>query len=137
MIVFDLKCSRGHVFEAWFGSSDDYAAQQARGLVACPLCNDAAVEKAAMAPAVAAKSNTRRDVAPADATAQLLARQRRFEAGSRWVGNDFAREARLQHEAGTSGAIHGTANLREVKALVEDGIPVAPLPFAPLANSDA
>ena len=34
MIVFDLKCSnQGHVFEAWFGSSGDYEAQQARGLI--------------------------------------------------------------------------------------------------------
>ena len=40
MIVFDLKCGTGHVFEAWFGSSADYADQQARGLVDCPICGD-------------------------------------------------------------------------------------------------
>lgn len=59
MIVFDLKCSHGHVFEAWFGSSRDYDDQQARGLVSCPLCDDRRVEKAAMAPSVAAKGNQR------------------------------------------------------------------------------
>ena len=60
MIVFDLKCERqGHVFEAWFGSSADYADQQARGLLTCPICGDAQVVKAVMAPAVAAKGNSR------------------------------------------------------------------------------
>ena len=33
MIVFDLSCSQGHRFEGWFGSSEDYASQQERGLV--------------------------------------------------------------------------------------------------------
>ena len=57
MIVFDLKCEgQGHVFEAWFGSSADYADQKERGLLACPLCGDTRIGKALMAPAVAAKS---------------------------------------------------------------------------------
>ena len=57
MIVFDLKCGAGHVFEAWFGSSADYDSQRERGLIACPLCGDAQVGKAVMAPNVAAKGN--------------------------------------------------------------------------------
>ena len=58
MIVFDLKCnSAGHVFEAWFGSSEDYEAQRSRGLVQCPFCADPDVEKAVMAPHVGAKGN--------------------------------------------------------------------------------
>ena len=40
MIVFDLECrSGGHRFEGWFGSSEQFASQQARGLVTCPICN--------------------------------------------------------------------------------------------------
>src|SRR3546814_7158852 len=58
MIVFDLCCAAGdHRFEAWFASSDGFADQQARGLIACPVCGDSAVKKAAMAPRVGAKSN--------------------------------------------------------------------------------
>ena len=60
MIVFDLKCSAAHVFEAWFGSSADYEAQAARGLVACPICGDTQTGKAVMAPAVAPKGNRSR-----------------------------------------------------------------------------
>lgn len=59
MIVFDLVCTFGHRFEAWFNSSDGYAEQRARGLIACPVCHDTGVDKAVMAPRVAAKGNQR------------------------------------------------------------------------------
>ena len=65
MIIFDLKCApQGHVFEAWFGSTDDYEAQRARGLVSCPLCGSAEVDKAPMAPRVGAKGNQGRRAVP-------------------------------------------------------------------------
>ena len=53
MIVFDLKCGAGHVFEAWFASSDAFGEQRYRRLIACPVCGHSAVEKAVMAPNVA------------------------------------------------------------------------------------
>jgi hypothetical protein len=68
MIVFDLECrTGGHRFEGWFGSSDDFASQQARGLVSCPQCQSADVLKAPMAPHLARKANQIR--VPARATA--------------------------------------------------------------------
>jgi hypothetical protein len=58
MIVFDLECrSGGHRFEGWFGSSQDFASQQARGLVSCPQCLSADVLKAPMAPHLGRKGN--------------------------------------------------------------------------------
>lgn len=54
MIVFDLKCTGAHVFEAWFGSSAAYETQRGAGLVACPMCGDTDITKAVMAPNVAA-----------------------------------------------------------------------------------
>ncbi len=57
VIAFDLSCSHDHVFETWFRSSSDYAAQLERGLIACPLCSDTSIRKAVMAPNIAAKSN--------------------------------------------------------------------------------
>jgi len=64
MIVFDLRCSHGHVFEAWFRSSSDYENQRARSLIGCPLCNDSVIDKAVMAPNVGAKSNRRASTSP-------------------------------------------------------------------------
>jgi 8-oxo-dGTP pyrophosphatase MutT (NUDIX family) len=50
MKVLDLQCSAGHLFEGWFASEDDFLDQQARQLVACPLCSDTAVSKMLSAP---------------------------------------------------------------------------------------
>lgn len=64
MIVFDLSCANGHVFEAWFGSTEDYDGQRKRGLVTCPICGASDVTKAVMAPNVAPKGNSRAETAP-------------------------------------------------------------------------
>lgn len=133
MIVFDLKCAaQGHVFEGWFGSSDDYDSQSARGLVICPICGDADVGKAPMAPRVGAKGNQ----APADpaavkkALAEMADLQSRMLENSDFVGDRFPDEARAIHLGEAEArAIHGRASRDEAKTLVDEGIPVAPLPF--------
>lgn len=133
MIVFDLKCGADHVFEAWFGSSADYDAQQARGLVTCPICGDAGVAKAAMAPNVGAKGNSGGATPPAvlKAAMQALAKaQDRALSKSTWVGRDFADQARAMHLGErTQATIHGQATPAEARALVDEGVPVAPLPL--------
>lgn len=140
MIVFDLKCGMGHVFEAWFGSSADYADQQARGLVDCPICGDRVIDKAVMAPAVAAKGNQQENVSPAAmkaAMAALATAQSKALEGSEWVGSAFAGRARAMHEGVEDHApIHGQATIAEAKALAEDDVPVAPLPL-PIIPPDA
>lgn len=153
MIVFDLCCDAGHRFEGWFGSSEDYAGQRQRGLVTCPTCGSAAVDKAPMAPAVPRKGN-RLPAVPVSPTAkQPMARgplppevaaaldrlaeaQARALANSKWVGDAFAEETRAMHYGERDAeTIHGNASLEEAKALFEEGIPVAPLPF-PVAPPD-
>jgi hypothetical protein len=141
VIVFDLACGQAHVFEAWFGSSAAFEEQNDRGLVACPICGDTAVVKAVMAPAVAAKGNSRDLMpvrskgppAPAEMKAMLaaLARaQAKALEGSEHVGTRFVEEARAIH-AGDADArpIHGQATIADAKAMVADGIAVAPLPL--------
>lgn len=145
MIVFDLACEgTGHVFEAWFGSTDDYESQRARGLVSCPVCGDARVSKAVMAPRVSAKGNSKAvtlarpadtpDAPPPEAMKALLtamaAAQRQMLATSDYVGDRFAAEARAIHLGESDErAIHGVATPTQARALMEDGIGVAPLPF--------
>jgi hypothetical protein len=139
MIIFDLRCAEsGHVFEAWFGSSDDYADQQGRGLVSCPICGAAQVEKAPMAPAVPKKGGA--DQSPGlfsgdpetvkQMMGALAAMQKEIIAKSNWVGDRFASEARAIHLGEADArAIHGRATREDAESLAEDGIPVAPLPF--------
>ena len=143
MIVFDLRCDGGHVFEAWFGSSAAYEDQVARRLVACPLCGDTQIAKAVMAPNVAAKGNRARSATtpvkaePPPSPAAIKAAMRALAAaqakaldGSQWVGGAFAAKARAMHLGDEPTAtIHGQATRAEARALVEDGVPIAPLPL--------
>jgi hypothetical protein len=134
MIIFDLRCEpQGHVFEAWFGSSDDYEAQRAKGLVACPVCGAAEVDKAPMAPAVGRKGNQAEPPKPAAMKAMLaeMAKaQRRMLEGSDFVGDRFPDEARAIHLGEAAArAIHGRATRAETESLLDDGIPVSPLLF--------
>jgi hypothetical protein len=140
LIIFDLKClAQGHVFEGWFGSSADYEEQQARGLVSCPICGSAEVGKAVMAPAVGMKGNRSTGSpgpfpsAPAEVKTMLsalAAEQKRMLASSEHVGERFADEARAIHLGDAAArAIHGRASRAQAESLIEDGIPVAPLPF--------
>ena len=137
MIVFDLKCGGGHVFEAWFGSSADYESQRGRSLIACPVCGDSAIDKAVMAPNVAAKGNRRSDAVPAlgkpdpkQLMAALAEAQAKMLEGSKWVGVAFADKARAMHLGEEAHApIHGQASAEEAKALIEEGVAVAPLPL--------
>jgi hypothetical protein len=141
MIIFDLKCEpQGHVFEAWFGSTADYESQRARGLVACPICGAQEILKAPMAPAVPAKGTSELfSAAPAEVKAMLAAAavQKHMLEGSESVGDRFADEARAIHLGESERRIiHGRATRAEAESLVEDGVPVAPLPF-PVPDSDS
>jgi hypothetical protein len=138
VIVFDLKCGRDHVFEAWFASSTAYADQKHRGLVECPACGSPDVEKAAMAPAVGAKGN--QSSAAAAEQGRIRALKAEVEASCDYVGRNFAVEARARFDDADgrkSKGLYGEASLAEAAALIADGIPVAPLPFRPSRASDA
>ena len=134
MIVFDLRCGSGHVFEAWFGSSDAYREQRAAGQVACPLCGATDIDKALMAPSIPTKGNRRPDVPTPQAVKAVLSKlasdQAKALESSHWVGGNFAKRARAMHHGDEPDApIHGQATVAEAKALVEEGVPIAPLPL--------
>lgn len=126
MIVFDLQCQDGgDVFEAWFRSNADFDEQCARGLVQCPACQSPKVMKAPMAPSVRKKGSG--DPTP---LAQLAALQAAMLKGSEWVGDGFVAQARSMHLGEAEPRpVHGNASPAEARALIEEGVPVAPLPL--------
>lgn len=138
MIHYTLRCDQSHDFDSWFQSSAAYDALRGAGHVACPVCGSGVVEKQLMAPAVrpaktAADTPTPLTAPPVSEQEQALAALRaQVEANSDYVGLNFVAEARKMHE-GTSPAraIYGEARPDEARKLIEDGVPVAPLPFLP------
>lgn len=179
MKVLDLKCGQAHVFEGWFGSEADFQAQLARGLVSCPLCGSADIEKQLSAPRLnlraqatgiaasrsedsAARNDRDPRAAPAHerqassaagtlATlaaspeqaqalqalntlqalqASYLQQARKVMASTQDVGSDFAEVARQMHYGETEERnIRGQTTPAEAVALIEEGIPVMPLPI--------
>jgi hypothetical protein len=140
MIRYALLCDHEHEFEGWFAASADFDDQQARGLVECPVCASKAVRKAIMAPAVSGTKRRSQDPSPAQTHAMMMEAmgrvRRHVEDNFDDVGDTFAREARAIHEGRSEDrGIYGQATSQEVRDLVEDGVPIAPLPPEPVKKS--
>jgi hypothetical protein len=144
MIRYALKCPDGHRFESWFQNAAAFDALTSADHVACPECGATAVEKSLMSPDVLpARSTTKAkpdeaapqttSLAPKTEREQAIATLRaKVEAASDYVGAQFAREARAMHDGDAPlRPIYGEASPDEALALIEDGVPVAALPFTP------
>lgn len=154
MIQYTLKCAQDHSFDSWFQSADAYDKLMAAGMVTCALCGDTDVKKAMMAPRVRPanktasapdEDNSNAPPAPAgplsapssDVEKALADMKKHVEANSDYVGVNFAKEARAMHDGDTpERSIYGEAKPEEAKALIEEGIPVTPLPFRPGRKSN-
>ncbi|MCD7110684.1 DUF1178 family protein [Rhizobium sp. DKSPLA3] len=138
MIRYALTCDKGHGFEGWFGSSVDFEAQAECGLVTCPVCGTASVDRALMAPALSTgrRKDKQRglmmDQAQQVAISKIREMVSTIRANADDVGEKFPEEARKIHygEADARGLI-GRATVEEARALIEEGIAVAPLPILP------
>ncbi len=142
MIRYTLRCGRGHGFDSWFRSAQAFDTLRAAGQLACPDCGATDVDKALMAPTVRpTRKTTAQPPSPEPApptedearrAAALAELRKRVEANSEHVGLRFAAEARAMHAGDTPARpIHGEARPDEARALIEDGVPVLPLPFLP------
>ncbi len=162
MIQYRLKCTNGHSFDSWFQSASAFDKLKAGGHVACAFCGTSDVEKAIMAPRLNAKENKKTEApipaaevpAPqpaaedtakpvslsqpgSEAEAALAKLKAHVEANSYYVGKDFAKEARAMHTGDSpERAIWGETKLEDAKALIDEGIPVAPLPFTPTRKTN-
>ena len=150
MIVFDLQCPDSHRFEGWFASAEDYERQLAAGQIACPVCAAPQVrkvpsarinkhkgprEEAAPKPAAAASAVTPAAPAPKPAPTQQMTLAAFIDhvlVNSEDVGTRFAEEARKIHQGeAPRRSIRGQATAAETEALLEEGVPVMPLPIPP------
>ena len=146
MIKFSLACDKGHGFESWFPDGAAYEKQARRGLIACPQCGSTAVAKAIMAPALVGTARRARGegepsapvpVALIDERQRALREtmrelKREIEARTDDVGAKFPEVARAIHAGDTpERAIRGQASRAEIKALLDEGVDVLPMPFVP------
>lgn len=131
MIRYTLKCAEGHGFESWFQSAEAFDTLAARGLLSCAICGGEEVSKAMMAPKVTGggATDTPLRTQPNPAEEALRAMREHVEKNSTYVGGSFAQKARAMHLGDLpETAIHGEAAPEEARALIEDGVPILPLP---------
>ncbi len=146
MIRYALICDKDHRFESWFQSADAFDKLHQAGHIGCAVCGSAEVRKSVMAPRIGKTSDTKTDVANPDrplsgpaSTAEQAVKELRekIEASSEDVGTNFASEARKIHNGeAPDRAIRGEAKLQDAKALIDDGVPVTPLPFMPKGKTN-
>jgi len=137
VIRYTLTCDKDHHFESWFQTSDAFDVLAASGHLSCAICGSSQVQRALMAPSLPTKGNSRVSAQKADlseplstAETEIAAMRKHVEENSDYVGMRFAKEARKIHDGDApERAIYGEAKLDEAKKLIEDGVPVAPLPF--------
>ncbi|GAB5470071.1 MAG: DUF1178 family protein [Rhodospirillales bacterium] len=135
MIKYDVKCDQGHVFEGWFPNSDGFEAQRAQGEVACPVCGSQSVEKAVMAPRLPAKGNAKAQ-RMAEIRRELQDLRQTVETNCDYVGPRFAEEARKIHYGETEArGIYGETTKDDAKALSEEGVTFAQVPWIPKENA--
>ncbi len=147
MIVFDLKCDAGHVFEGWFNNSETYEKQVAVGAISCSHCGSTVVAKAPMAPNIAVKTEAAAPARDREMLANHEMIQQQFhkmaehvrshvEANFDYVGTEFPEEARKIHYGESKARpIYGEASSSETKELRDEGVDVVPLPFSPKADA--
>jgi hypothetical protein len=131
MIVFDLECSKGHLFEGWFDSLDSFEDQKSRGLVVCPYCNETEVRKV-LSPVAVKRPRFEPEVRNEGIDYQRLAKaivdyvQEHFED----VGPGFATEAlKMQYGVTDKRNIRGSTTAEEEKILQDEGVEFFKMPL--------
>lgn len=151
MIVYDLACDNGHVFEAWFKDSAAYDRQEKKRQLACAVCGSSQVKKAPMAPRIgkttpseaageesrqASYANDPRLEKAKALMDQLAALRRHVEQNADYVGDKFAEEARKMHYGEAEKRnVYGEATNAEARELAEEGIDFTRIPWMPRYDS--
>ncbi len=130
MMVYDLRCRGGHVFEAWFKDRESYLEQRRSARVECPSCGSSEVNIAFTGCSI----QTRRPETAAAARDSAIERLRGFlEENFEDVGRRFAEEARLIHSGEAERRnIRGLTTEEEEKVLRKEGVAFLKLPVVKL-----
>ena len=134
MINYTLKCDQNHTFDSWFKSAEAFEMLVKKSMVVCSECGSTKITKAIMAPSVSTSRKKDNKLQKLEKKSKLkndiLELKKKIEANSEYVGNNFANEARSMYLGETpERSIYGEAKADDAKKLIDDGIPVMPLPF--------
>ena len=134
MIVFDLKCNSGHIFEASFDDSKSYENQKKKKLINCPFCNSCIIDKSVMSPNISSKSSSKKNKDKnlySKYSDYVKTIQKEVEKNFKYVGQDFPEEARKIHYGEKKETpIYGEASNKDIADLKDEGIETVKLPWS-------
>ena len=138
MILYDLKCENEHIFEVWFASSNQYEKQNKKKLINCPFCNSTKIRKAIMAPNLkGTKKNNKSfeqkkiEEENKNFNKKLKEFKKFIENNTEDVGKNFTEEAKkIYYGEKKSRPIRGETTKEQAKELIEEGVPIAKLPWS-------
>ena len=134
MISFNLRCTKDHVFEAWFKDSSAFDKQVKAKALHCPSCGDVKIEKALMSPNIAARRDS--GLPPKKLHNALAAIRKTVEDNCDYVGSEFPEEARKIHYGEADHRnIYGEATASEVLDLTDEGVEFGRMPWVPRTDS--
>ena len=131
MIVFDLNCKKcDSSFEAWFRDSNEFKKQKEKKLILCPSCNSSSVNKSLMAPNLSKKDNAKKTRIKKAMINDINKYKKVIEKNFDYVGENFTEEAKkIKYGETEDRPIYGEATIEQTKELMEEEIPVVPLPW--------
>ena len=138
MIVFDLECSSGHVFEGWFDSLESFEEQNKKNLVCCPFCDDSNIKRI-LSPVAIKKPLAENHTTQGPIDYQRLAKEvvRYIHDNFEDVGSKFAAEAfKIHYGVSEKRNIRGSATSEEEKSLKEEGIEFFKIPVPNTDDDD-
>ena len=144
MIVFDLQCGNGHLFEGWFEDAVAYQDQTGSGLISCPVCNDSDVSRIPSTFAIRSSQPVQKKPSADPPTAALKLAdisckvaefvEKNFDD----VGADFSKEAlKIHYGASEPRSIRGVSTDEEEKILKSEGIEFFKIPLPVQRDSEA
>ena len=141
MINYTLKCDQNHTFDSWFKSAEAFEMLVKKSMVVCSECGSTKITKAIMTPSVSTSRKKDKKNQELEKKSKIkndiLELKKKIEANSEYVGNNFANEARSMYLGETAErSIYGEAKADDAKKLIDDGIPVMPLPFLPAKKAN-
>lgn len=141
MIAYDLQCTHGHTFEGWFEDRKSYRDQQKKEMIACPICNDTAVDIIPSTFGIKSTSSSAPGLSSAgEAALKKISEQAVdfVEKNFDDVGCDFAKEAlKMHYGAAEPRNIRGVSTQEEEKTLKEEGIHYFKIPMPVPPDTDS
>ncbi len=135
MIKYSLQCNNFHQSESWFASSEAFDRLKNSKLLSCEVCGSTSITKSLMAPSVKSKKGTEVNGALLQQSSKknslIQELKKKIESTCEYVGDDFAEEARAIHDGESpERSIYGKTTIEKAKSLLEDEIPITPLPWS-------